>query len=292
MKKPEFIDRNSTLRSWSRRFVFGLRNRPDVQLLQLQRKIEVLEGFTGIAANSPGWIDAFTGALTPVQFSEVPLARLGSEFDGGYVLPIDLIKDLAGVVSVGVGDNNEVDIDLANLGLRVHAWDHTVKNLPTTHKNISFHKVGLGHHSADSSLKTLTEMVESCFPGDDTDLLLMLDAEGAEWQALADCTDEVLNRFGVIAIELHDLGNMILNPDLQLSVLRKLNSMFVPIAIHANNHSALWKIPGLDLPDAIEVTYLNRSFMHHDGETGNCPSELNSPCCPDLGEMQISWTDR
>jgi len=51
----------------------------------------------------------------------IPLERVGSAHDGGYVLPAGLPRSVSRVVSIGVGVNNEVDVRLAESGLRVHA---------------------------------------------------------------------------------------------------------------------------------------------------------------------------
>lgn len=289
MNKPDFISRNNAVRSWSRRVIKSVRNRPDVQVLQLQRKVELLESVTEISTQPRFWTTEFIEALTPHQGKDVDLKRMGSEFDGGYVLPFDLLKTCCGVLSIGVGNNNDVDVELADLGLKVHAWDHTVSGLPVEHQNITFHKTGLGNSKTNTSVISLEHMLETTFPGANTDLVLMLDAEGAEWEALLNCGEDQLKRFAVIGIELHDLGDMILDPEPKLSVLKLLNTYFVPVAIHANNHSATWKLPNLELPDAIEVTYIHRDLLSSGTKQGNCSSKLFSPCCPDLDETSISW---
>lgn len=289
MKKPAFIKPTNPVRAWSRRIVRGTHNRPDVQILQLQRRVEILERVTDIAGRTGGWVGSFVSSLTPYQFPALPLERLGSAHDGGYVLPVGLGKAVSGVVSIGVGDNNDVDVQLATQGLSVHAWDHTVEGLPTPHDAITFHKVGLGTAAEDPDLLTLGAIVDASFGGEAGDLLLLLDAEGAEWEQLAACDDATLDRFGVIGVELHDLGDLILDPTEKLAVLERLNAMFVPVAVHANNHAAVWSLPGLELPDALEVTYVNRRLALSAGSVGNCAAELMAPCCPDLPEVPLNW---
>ncbi len=127
------------------------------------------------------------------------------------------------------------------------------------------------------------------FGAESGDLLLLLDAEGAEWEQLAECDDAILDRFGVIGVELHDLGDLILDPTAKLAVLERLNAMFVPVAVHANNHAAVWSLPGLELPDALEVTYVNRRLQRTDGTVGNCAADLLAPCCPDLPDGALTW---
>ena len=289
MQKFSFISPGNPVRAWSRRLVRGTRNRPDVQLLQLQRRIGLLEDFVDLKAHSRGWIDTLIACLMPLQFAEMPLVRMGSQHDGGYVLPAALSQMVSGVVSIGVGDNNTVDLQLAAAGLRVHAWDHTVAGLPSRHENIVFHQVGLGDSMSNPALRSLAEICDDSFGRGSGHLLLLLDAEGAEWTEIAAASEDTLARFDVIGIEMHDLGDLILDPSRQLPSLTKLHRMFVPVAVHANNHACVWRLPGLDLPDAIEVTYVNRALLTSSGVTANCPVDLTSPCCPDLPEVPISW---
>jgi hypothetical protein len=149
--------------------------------------------------------------------------------------------------------------------------------------------LGLGDQEEDSNLRSLKQITDESFGVSSTSLLLLLDAEGAEWEALDACSNETLDRFNVIGVELHDLGDLVLDPSAKLRVLQRLNEFFVPVAIHANNHCAVWQLPGLDLPDALEVTYINRSLLALEGKVGNCLSVLRAPCCPDLPEVEILW---
>lgn len=289
MKKPGWIQPNNPVRAWSRRTVLGLRNRPDVQMIQLRRRIEIMERRSGIVEDSKAWIGRFIEALTPYQFLEFPLERLGSTHDGGYVLPSPDVCKLSGVLSIGVGDNNDVDVVLAESGLQVHAWDHTVSKLPREDSRITFHQVGLGNQGSPSHLLSFDEIVVESFGKDSSGLLLLLDAEGAEWQALSSCEASALERFDVIAIEFHELGDLLIDPDMKLSVLERLGRYFAPVAIHGNNHSAEWKLDDLTLPDALEVTYVRRTLLSSQGKVGNCSKKLFSPCCPDLPEVDVSW---
>lgn len=279
----------SPIRAWGRRAVHGLRVRPDVQIGRLERRLQVLEQLVELQTSSAHWVAQFKDLLQPQQVVNMPLARFGSANDGGYVLPANIRGLVTGVVSIGVGDNIDADLDLANLGLHVHAWDHTVSGLPSPHERITFHPQGLGVHSTHESLLPLDEIVDNSFGTEGSGLLLLLDAEGAEWQALASATSDTLDRFAVISMELHDLGELIIEASPKLAALANLNSRFVPVAIHANNYCAEWHLPHLTLPDVLEITYVNRQLSRGETTPGNCPSDLLAPCCPDIPEMSLSW---
>jgi hypothetical protein len=289
LKVQRVLKPTNPARMWARRLIYGIKQRPDVQILKLQRRIDLLEAIVDVNSRSSSWINEFIATLTPHQFPGLELQRYGSTNDGGYVLPSSLIQQVTGVVSIGVGDNNDVDFALAELGIPVVAWDHTVTALPRDHELITFNPRGVGGGHDNAELIAFDQLVAESFPDGRGDLALLIDAEGAEWPALQSCSLETLERFSVIAIEAHDLGNLILDPDPQIGVLQRLHAIFSPVAVHANNHATVWTLPGLDLPDAIEITYVRGSLFSSAGVEGNCPAHLLAPCCPDLPETRISW---
>ena len=289
MKLQHTLKPTNPVRMWARRLVYGIKQRPDVQILKLQRRIDVLEALLSVNARSTPWVDAFIAALTPFQFPEAQLQRFGSANDGGYVLPDRIVRQATGVVSIGVGENNDVDLALAEMGIPVVAWDHTVAALPRDHHLITFHARGVEGDQGDFSLIPFDQLVDESFPDGRSGLILLFDAEGAEWAAFRNCNSETLERFSVIAVEAHNLGNLIIESDSQIGVLQRLHSIFSPVAVHANNYSSVWVLPDLNLPDAIEVTYVNRSLITSAGVKANCPTRLTAPCCSDLPEIHVSW---
>lgn len=264
--------------------------RVDVRAEQLARQVAVLEGL----ADLPGRVAAirphFLSALAPMQHPQLSLERVGSAFDGGYVLPRTLLDSAAGVVSIGVGHNNEVDVELAKRGLRVHAWDHTVKGLPRKHDLITFHPIGVGPAAAPN-LATLDSITDASFGGRDSNLVLLMDAEGAEWEVFATCSNETLDRFSILSLELHSLGDVLIPGGMTLEALTRLRERFIPVAVHANNHGAAWVSGGFVLPDVLEVTYVRSDLIPEGSYHGNCSAGLLTPCCPDVPELNLDWPD-
>lgn len=288
MRMRDVLAVDNPARSWARRLVYGTRSRPDVQALRLERRLEIVERLLSLDSRAKPWVDELVTLLAPEQPPATRWKRIGSIHDGGYVVPIDAVRACTGAISIGVGDNNDADIELASWGLPVHAWDHTVDVLPLSHPMVTFHRVGVGHNPPE--LLTLDAIVDRSFGPSAKHLALLLDAEGAEWDALSRCEDGTLGKFLLIAAELHGLGDMLIDPLPQLDVLRRLNAQFVPVAVHANNHTATWEVAGVRLVDAIEVTWINRDFIDASGlKRGNCPAHLLAPCCPDLPDIELTW---
>src|SRR5947207_49992 len=51
--------------------------------------------------------------------------RLGSKYDGGYIC-IDDFNEITTAFSFGIGKNDDWDIEIANKGIAVYQFDHTI----------------------------------------------------------------------------------------------------------------------------------------------------------------------
>lgn len=67
----------------------------------------------------------------------------GNRGDGGYIM-VDDFNDKMRVYSVGIGDNVSYDSELANKGIKVFMYDHTIYRLSQVHNNFIFHRLGVG----------------------------------------------------------------------------------------------------------------------------------------------------
>lgn len=276
------------LRSIARRAWRATSIRADVRVEQLARQVTILEKLMAISDRIIDIQPGILAALAPSQCEELVLERIGSEFDGGYVLPKQLIESASGVVSIGIGDNNDADFDLAVRGLDVHAWDHTVRGLPRNHGSITFHQIGVGANDS-RTLRTLQSITDESFGNQASNLILLMDAEGAEWSVLSTISDQTLGRYDVLCLELHGLGDSLLPGSRIVSILARLRELFVPVSVHANNYGAFWQTKDFVLPDIIEVTYVRKGLISSNPVIGNSSSSLLTPCCPDLPEVQLNW---
>ena len=198
--------------------------------------------------------------------------RIGSSGDGGYVVPCDLPLPKS-VISVGVGRECSADDDLAARGVDVWQFDHTVESSPSKLPNVRFVCRGLGGPDADGNLLPLKELVRLAGgPLDNT--WLMLDAEGAEWDALGDESAPIA-LFQVISIEFHMLGAAAV-PELlavMLRGVRRVAESHVPVAWSANNFAPFYSFAGVWVPDVLEVTFVRKSVFQPG--TKAVPSDLH-----------------
>ena len=79
---------------------------------------------------------AIARMLKPYQLHNASKLRVGGSEDGGYVM----VDDFAGIetaFSLGIGPNVDWDYEIAERGIPVHQFDHTVSGPPRSHTNFS-----------------------------------------------------------------------------------------------------------------------------------------------------------
>jgi len=283
VKAKNLVGVEDPLRAWPRRLYYGLKNRPDVQIKRLERRIAVLESrLANSAEQVDGWREIHS-LLQPWTISDLALTRFGAIDDGGYLLPQILVESANGAVSIGVGSEISADRELVGCGVPVHAWDHTVTQLPEKGTGVVFHPLGLGNDPSNNLLVALSEIVDLSFGPDLNNLILMLDCEGAEWETLMPSNVETLKRFSVISAELHFLGNALVDAAPFVGPLRFVNEYFLPVSTSSNNYSATWTIDGITLPDYVEITWVNRNYLSDSKIAGAGRAAITgNRNCPDI----------
>ncbi len=283
VKAKNLVGVSNPLRAWPRHLYYGLKNRPDVQIKRLERRIEVLEScLISSAGQVDGWREIHS-LLQPWKVLDLTLTRFGAIDDGGYLLPIKLVGSAKGAVSIGVGTEISADRELVVSGVPVHAWDHTVTQLPEKGTGVVFHPLGLGNDPLNNLLVSLSEIVDLSFGPELEDLILMLDCEGAEWETLTSLNLDALKRFSIISAELHFLGNALVNSGPFLESLLFMNEYFLAVSTSSNNYSATWSVEGITLPDYIEITWVNRKHLTESEISGAFKGAITgNRNCPDI----------
>ena len=222
---------------------------------------------------------------TPAGFSKV---RLGNRHgDGGYVM-VDDWRDVVGAVSIGIGGDVSWDLAIAERGIDVYQYDHTVPGPPIRHPRFHFHSCGIGtHDSADSGFRTLEQIVGDVPAGGN--LILKMDVEGAEWATLSAAPSQVLERFSQIVIEAHaplagSAGDRLHN----LQVLGRLRSTHQVVHVHANNYAPVESFDGIRVPNVLEISYLRRIRTSFHASNEPLPSAEDVPNDPLRPEIEMS----
>lgn len=139
-----------------------------------------------------------------IQNTESAKVRIGSKKDGGYVLPIFPTDQTELLLTFGVSDDIDFELDFVNQfpSAKIHLFDHTVDGLPKDHSNFYFSKTGIGPKN-EGPLKTLSYYLNELDPGNNLRKVLKMDIEYNEWSVIESLKSDELEKFEVIIIELH-----------------------------------------------------------------------------------------
>jgi hypothetical protein len=215
--------------------------------------------------------------------SSVPLQRFGPKGDGGYLVPDDF-DGIVACFSPGVSDVAGFELELAERGIPCYLIDASVKDTPEKHENIFFERLFLGPKSDGKRFISLPDWVQEKAPGKG-DLLLQIDIEGAEYEALLATPADMLKRFRLIVLELHDLDFIMTNKYSAVgfeAFLKHMTSEFYVVHIHPNNNRRPVMHEGVEIPPVIEMTLVrrDRSRKGSSETTSMLPHELDSDNSP------------
>jgi hypothetical protein len=199
-------------------------------------------------------LEALLRSLRPVD-SGVDLIRLGPDGDGGYLLPDDL-EGIQYAFSPGVSTESGFEAALANAGLQIFLADYSVNEPAELNENFDFDKKFVGCLS-DEMFMTLDGWKAAKIPDYDDDLLLQMDIEGAEFEALFSASAELLSQFRIMVIEFHYLQELLNKPFFTLvsRLFEKLLQTHSVVHIHPNNCCGSVKSRGLEIPRIAEFTF-------------------------------------
>ncbi len=120
--------------------------------------------------------------LVPFDLPRERKVRIGEPGDGSYVM-VDRLRASQPVMSFGVGPSVEFETEMAERGHSVFMFDHTIDSLPATHPRFAWFREGItGGPRPEKGLFTLAEHMDK-LPSD-SQPILKLDVEGAEWAVL------------------------------------------------------------------------------------------------------------
>lgn len=245
----------------------------------------------GTAASRPVMPSELFELLTlirPWHMGSDVKVRIGSNADGGYVMPSSSLRTNA-VLSIGVGGEVSFDDQLASLGARVIQFDHTIEATPSTHANIEFHRLGWGPRDEHPfvSLASMARMIDWSRA---QHAILKFDTEGAEWDCLAAADVADLDRFEVLTGEFHAFDRL---PDREyfdrvMAVFQKLSATHRVIHLHANNAGGLVMVGGIAFPRLLELTFMHkRAATFHGHSSEPIPGPLDRPNVPQLPDLVL-----
>lgn len=207
------------------------------------------------------------------------LIRIGPNEDGGYVMPKAAYKKIQHVISFGVNVDWRFERQLnMELNVRVELFEaKSVLRLTLRYWIGGLLKLLLGKftltHLADrtyrvidyfrffsrSNVKLFKRWIDrdsaiNIFNTCPHNTLLKCDIEGGEYE-IFDLILKNNNKFSIIAMEIHQIGNNLSKLE---SFLNELKMNFYLIHMHINNTSV---INESSIPDVVELTIANKSLI-------------------------------
>ncbi|MEO1578452.1 MAG: FkbM family methyltransferase [Pseudomonadota bacterium] len=227
-------------------------------------------------------------SLKPVATAR-PLIRIGPDRDGGYLVPDDL-SGIVAALSPGISAEDGFDLALAERGIDVFMADASVHGPPRSHPRYHFHKVFLGAEN-HGPFQRIDSFAKAHLPANG-DLILQMDIEGSEWPVLLDASAELMHRFRIIVIELHQLDQVFHSFGLRIleAAFARLARTHRIVHLHPNNAEHVAERNGVRVPKLIEMTLLRRDRGFQEGMTVSLPHPLDSDCITHRpGIVQPRW---
>ena len=239
-----------------------------------------------------GEFRAFLRLLQPHDVTGHNKQRVGTDRDGGYVMLDDYIT-VRHALSLGIGLDVSWDIAMADRGIRVLQYDHSVNASPQANGRFVFHRrrvVAMPQAPEDITLAQI--MAGDPLTADD-DIVAKVDIEGAEWDLLARTDTDVLARIRQLAIEFHWLRNFADTGwrATAIAALRNLTATHCCIHVHGTNYAPFAVIGGVPFPEVFEATFVRRTDYRTFPSDAAFPTELDRPSNPKKPDLFLGrWS--
>jgi len=204
-----------------------------------------------------GRMEQIRGLLRLRDVTNAGLVRIGREHDGGYLMADDFHPGMA-AYSFGICDDVSWDKDMVERGIECFMYDHTIDALPEEHELFHWSREGICGNEPVENCRTLGEFVKRNGHEGRKDLILKMDVEGAEWDAIDATGKETLEQFSQIVFELHDMNSASAFESI-LRVLRKLSETHQPVWVHGNNFADYVRCGDMVMPNALKVLFVRKS---------------------------------
>ncbi|WP_068076501.1 FkbM family methyltransferase [Novosphingobium lentum] len=229
------------------------------------------------------------GLMRPMKAVGVEKKRYGRDWDGGYVV-LSTVEKAEVIYSLGISDDVSFDELMADFGIEIYQYDHTVDGPPVAHPRFHFHKIGIA--ASDDwlpEMRRLDTLVRQNGHEGNEKLFLKIDIEGHEWDTYDQIDPAILAQFDQIAGEFHSFGNVRNLAWLERAerALTKLHQTHQVVHVHANNNDTFARIAGLAIPGTLELTWARRSSYEFAQTDETFPTPLDMPCTPARPDMVL-----
>ena len=224
--------------------------------------------------------------LKPVTLRNCKMQRFGEANDGGYLLCGNLLDGVKAGYSYGISGYDGWGCDVSTrLNVPVHRYDCFDTRQPACVGDTTFHAECIGPTSSivdGRRFDTLERQIAASGHGSSR-VVVKLDVEGAEWDALLGASGAVLKRIDQMAVEFHGVDEA-----KYVLAVQRLKEFFYVANLHINNHSCA---PGLEpFPAwAYEVLFVAKRLAEVDPSAPRQPFHpLDAPNTLALPDCQLT----
>ena len=180
----------------------------------------------------------------------------GPDREGGTYIMLDDFEDIKIAYSLGIDKNIDFDKAIADKGIDVYMYDHTIDKLLFENPKFHWKKIGVGGNSDRSNnIQTLLDMMKENGHLNEKSMILKIDVEGAEWNTFKDVPEDVLTQFKYILLEYHFYNT---EASVIYNTLKKIHKTHQPYFIHTNYLSPIINFGNNRMVGCIEVSYIIR----------------------------------
>ena len=228
--------------------------------------------------------------LHPLKI-ENELVRIGNSGDGGYLVP----NDFHGIkVCLSIGSDQEWSFEKTLqdfYGIKSLILDAADKK-PVGLTHMQTYIEGWLAPRASHGRFTLEDLVLKL--DQDTNLILKMDIEGAEYANLLSTSIMVLKSFKIIILEFHDFDQIWheeFRRNFFIPTMRKILKEFDPVHFHPNNCAPFVKVGNLEFPKVFEMTFLRKGERNSilTRTLGIIPHSLDRPNVQGLPDQSVDW---
>jgi hypothetical protein len=231
--------------------------------------------------------EALLGELQTVTLENCTLERYGGAHDGGYLLCANLIPGVEVAYSYGIGEEDNWGCAVSReFGVAVHQYDCFTSARPACEGGrFVFHNVCVGASTETRQSREFDTIPRQLAVNGDSGkrLLVKIDVEGAEWDALMATPDAILDTIDQMAMELHGADEARF-----VDLIRRLKTKFYLVNLHFNNYACT--ADSAPLPAwAFQVLWVNKRLgvLDADGPSPAPMSPLNAKDSPNDPDCQL-----
>ena len=178
---------------------------------------------------------ALLAELQPVTLKNCTLERIGSVYDGGYLMCGNLLGNVQSAYSYGIGTDDNWGCQISTrLRVPVHEYDCFSPNqFACPGGQTVFHNECIGGRTETIETRLFDTLATQISKNGDAGkrLVVKIDVEGAEVPSLMAAPPSVLDRIDQLAMEIHGTDER------YLALVRKLKRSFHIIHLHFNNQA-------------------------------------------------------